>query len=84
MKRKVLALFSAPVLTTVLPPGRRLEAIPSEFDWRDLNKVTPVKNGARGESWAYATVSSIESKFAIDYEGEKFKYNHEDEVGESG
>ncbi|USC25962.1 v-cath [Palpita vitrealis nucleopolyhedrovirus] len=41
---------------------------PLEFDWRNLNKVTNVKNQDMcGACWAFATLSSLESQFAIKY-----------------
>ena len=44
------------------PPGKG----PLEFDWRRLNKVTSVKNqGMCGACWAFATLASLESQFAI-------------------
>ncbi|AGR56811.1 cathepsin [Hemileuca sp. nucleopolyhedrovirus] len=39
---------------------------PLNFDWRSQNKVTSIKNqGACGACWAFATVGSIESQYAI-------------------
>ncbi|QDL57023.1 V-CATH [Dione juno nucleopolyhedrovirus] len=41
---------------------------PLEFDWRRLNKVTSVKTqGMCGACWAFATLGSLESQFAIKY-----------------
>ncbi|AKR14108.1 cathepsin [Dasychira pudibunda nucleopolyhedrovirus] len=46
------------------PPDRG----PLEFDWRQFNKVTSVKNqGVCGACWAFATLGSLESQFAIKY-----------------
>ncbi|ABF50271.1 cathepsin [Antheraea pernyi nucleopolyhedrovirus] len=42
---------------------------PLEFDWRRLNKVTSVKNqGMCGACWAFATLGSLESQFAIKHD----------------
>lgn len=44
------------------PPSRG----PLNFDWRQQNKVTSVKNqGACGACWAFATLGSVESQYAI-------------------
>jgi len=41
-------------------------SIPTSFDWRDKNVVTPVKNqGTCGNCWAHSTVESVESAWAI-------------------
>ncbi len=40
--------------------------LPSAYDWRDLNKVTPAKDqGNCGSCWAFASVGSFESKLLI-------------------
>lgn len=40
--------------------------LPSSYDWRDFNGVTPVKNqGGCGSCWAFAAVGALESQIAI-------------------
>lgn len=40
--------------------------LPAEFDWRDLEKVTPPKDqGLCGSCWAFASVGVMESKLLI-------------------
>ncbi|AWW14387.1 v-cath [Hyposidra talaca nucleopolyhedrovirus] len=44
------------------PPGKG----PLNFDWRQQNKVTSIKNqDVCGACWAFATLASIESQYAI-------------------
>ncbi|AUV65279.1 cathepsin [Alphabaculovirus myunipunctae] len=48
-------------------PGQRQR--PTEFDWRDHNKVTSVKDqGMCGACWAFAGLASLESQYAIKYD----------------
>lgn len=53
------------VITLDGPPDKG----PLNFDWRNHNKVTTVKEqGPCGSCWAFATLASIESQFAIKYD----------------
>ncbi|MBN1191861.1 MAG: hypothetical protein JXA46_19070 [Dehalococcoidales bacterium] len=43
-----------------------VNALPAAWDWRDLNKVTPVKDqGQAGTCWAFGTLASLESRTGI-------------------
>jgi len=45
-----------------------IAVLPDQFDWREANKVSPVKDQqACHASWAFAAIASMESKFAIDH-----------------
>lgn len=47
-----------------------LTASPASFDWRALNRVTPVKNQLNcGSCWAFAATAVFESQYAIQTNG---------------
>ena len=51
----------------------RLDTLPSRFDWRDTNNVTPVKNqGPCDTGWIFGTTSVLESAVLI---GESVAYD---------
>jgi C1A family cysteine protease len=43
-----------------------VQAVPSSYDWRTLNGVTPIKNqGSCGDCWAFGTVGPLESQILL-------------------
>jgi C1A family cysteine protease len=43
-----------------------VQALPSSYDWRTLNGVTPIKNqGSCGDCWAFSTVGPLESQILL-------------------
>jgi len=43
-----------------------VQTLPSSFDWRALNGVTPIKNqGNCGDCWAFGTVGPLESQILL-------------------
>jgi cathepsin F len=50
----------------VTSPAMKLEATPTSWDWRTKGVVNPIKNqGQCGSCWAFSTIGTIESKYAI-------------------
>jgi hypothetical protein len=42
------------------------QTLPSSYDWRTLNGVTPIKNqGSCGDCWAFGTVGPLESQILL-------------------
>jgi len=53
---------------TVQVKKNKLEDIPTHWDWRDVNGVSPVKNQAKcGSCWAFSTVGCVEAHYLIKY-----------------
>jgi C1A family cysteine protease len=46
--------------------GASVQTLPSSYDWRALNGVTPIKNqGNCGSCWAFSTVGPMESQILL-------------------
>ena len=46
--------------------GASVQTLPSSYDWRALNGVTPIKNqGNCGSCWAFSTVGPLESQILL-------------------
>src|SRR5579862_7657460 len=81
MKRRLAALFLTPFLAAaffVLPawtqqttpasptaPAAAAAELPSTFDLRTLNAVTPIKKQIGGTCWTHGTMAAIESNLLL-------------------
>lgn len=53
------------------------ESLPSSWDWRDYNAVTPAKDqGKCGSCWAFAATGALESHVILDF-GETFDFSEQ-------
>lgn len=49
-----------------LPKRQKRQTLPTNYDWRAFNGVTPVKNqGSCGSCWAFTAAAVTESQYAI-------------------
>ena len=62
-----------------IPVHNQLQAgsLPGAFDWRDLGKVTPVKNQRPcGTCWIFGTIAAIESRVMV-VEGTEYDFSEQ-------
>lgn len=60
-----IPLSSRPLLSS-----SALFVSPTSFDWRSLNRVTPIKNqGQCGSCWSFSATAQYESSLAIETNG---------------